>query len=475
MASVQRVSSIIAARVPTLAACVCLASAVTLPPSRCASEPDRRASMRRKRERDERRNPCEEFNSLKWRMSYASRKDDCNALDSCVFIGRSITGACAPRDPSLLHERSTANKLSNVPLVLPDKKGASKERKAVLRRQAPLQCGQQHTARVMSESIDELGTELQKKEDNTLTANRFRELMDTLDVDEGAQELALAILKEEGLQAVQAFVQGQLANAAAEELRYQKVATEAFAKDFLIQVLRNPELPSQMGRMLESVFKDPTLSTGVRHLIYNAVGLDYTFQSSLYLVQPLVTWLLTETNWMDDEAVKLCTYLIELKQTELAMIWICAWAIREPGMLDVVASRSLLETLPLASDQLTEAMISATVTTLESEWALEIAKATVIELMQEAVPGSKPPPSASDGPADNAAADSNVSKAVDEGNRHRGPDEPTGAKEENGASEIVVDVAETQGRDGMDGASGIVVDVAEKQGRDGTDDESGGR
>lgn len=95
--------------------------------------------------------------------------------------------------------------------------------------------------------------------------------------------------------------------------------------------------------------------------------------------------------------------------------------------------------------------------------------------MQEAVPGSKPPPSASDGPADNAAADNNVSKAVDEGNRHRGPDEPTGAKEENGASEIVVDVAETQGRDGTDVASGIVVDVAEKQGRDGTDDESGGR
>lgn len=31
-------------------------------------------------------------------------RDDCNALDSCVFIGRSVTGACAPRDPSVLHE-----------------------------------------------------------------------------------------------------------------------------------------------------------------------------------------------------------------------------------------------------------------------------------------------------------------------------------------------------------------------------------
>lgn len=44
-------------------------------------------------------------------------------------------------------------------------------------------------------------------------------------------------------------------------------------------------------------------------------------------------------------------------QTELAMIWIVTWAIREPGMLDVVASRNLVASLPLASDQLTEAMV----------------------------------------------------------------------------------------------------------------------
>lgn len=55
----------------------------------------------------------------------------------------------------------------------------------------------------MSETIDELETELEKQEDDTLTAKRFRELMDTLDIEEGAQELALGILKEEGLQAVQ--------------------------------------------------------------------------------------------------------------------------------------------------------------------------------------------------------------------------------------------------------------------------------
>lgn len=31
-------------------------------------------------------------------------RDDCNAEDSCVFIGRSITGACVPRDPSIFHK-----------------------------------------------------------------------------------------------------------------------------------------------------------------------------------------------------------------------------------------------------------------------------------------------------------------------------------------------------------------------------------
>lgn len=70
-------------------------------------------------------------------------------------------------------------------------------------RHAALDLSRQYTARVMSESIDELETEFEKKKDDTLAANRFRELMDALDVDEGAQQLALAILKEEGLHAVQ--------------------------------------------------------------------------------------------------------------------------------------------------------------------------------------------------------------------------------------------------------------------------------
>lgn len=60
--------------------------------------------------------------------------------------------------------------------------------------------------------------------------------------------------------------------------------------------------------------QDPALSTGIRHLIYNAVGMDYTYRSSLTLTIPLITWLLSETNWMDDEALKLCNYLIRLEQ-----------------------------------------------------------------------------------------------------------------------------------------------------------------
>ncbi len=60
--------------------------------------------------------------------------------------------------------------------------------------------------------------------------------------------------------------------------------------------------------------QDPALSTGIRHLIYNAVGLDRTYRSSLTLLIPLVRWLLSETDWMDEKATKLCTYLIGLQQ-----------------------------------------------------------------------------------------------------------------------------------------------------------------
>lgn len=100
------------------------------------------------------------------------------------------------------------------------------------------------------------------------------------------------------------------------------------------------------------------------------------------------------------------------------------------------------------------AQVWASVTTLESDWALEIAKATVIELMQDAVTGSKPPSSTGDGPADDVVTDSSVSDAVDEEQRNTRPDEPAGEKAEKGAGEIVVDVADKQSRDQADGDRG---------------------
>lgn len=63
----------------------------------------------------------------------------------------------------------------------------------------------QQTARNVRESIEELETELKEEEkgNEKLAARRFRELMGAMDVEESTQELALAILKEEGMQAVQ--------------------------------------------------------------------------------------------------------------------------------------------------------------------------------------------------------------------------------------------------------------------------------
>lgn len=55
----------------------------------------------------------------------------------------------------------------------------------------------------MDEGIDELNTEFQEEEDKQLAQWRFRELMDALDVEEVTQEMALAILREEGMPAVQ--------------------------------------------------------------------------------------------------------------------------------------------------------------------------------------------------------------------------------------------------------------------------------
>lgn len=46
-------------------------------------------------------------------------------------------------------------------------------------------------------------------------------------------------------------------------------------------------------------------------------------------------------------------------QTELATIWLVAWAVRKPGILDPPASRGLAASLPLGSQKLTETMVSS--------------------------------------------------------------------------------------------------------------------
>ena len=83
----RRLRCVVASRASALATCAIAASAMRRSPIDCSnsSEPwsagDRRGNhTRRKRERSEPEeeeqpvNPCAEFNTLKWRMSYASRK-----------------------------------------------------------------------------------------------------------------------------------------------------------------------------------------------------------------------------------------------------------------------------------------------------------------------------------------------------------------------------------------------------------------
>lgn len=51
--------------------------------------------------------------------------------------------------------------------------------------------------------MSELETEFGDKGDKGATVDRIIEVMDALDVEQSTQDLALAILKEDGLQAVQ--------------------------------------------------------------------------------------------------------------------------------------------------------------------------------------------------------------------------------------------------------------------------------
>ncbi|CAM9202447.1 unnamed protein product [Choristocarpus tenellus] len=334
----------------------------------------------RKRARDV-LSACEEFNTLKWRMTWASRREDCNAESSCVFIGRSITGACVPRDPSVFkndeesEQRDTNHGQQQVGLsredlsrevVLLDETDTPGRRMALQRH---------NTVRQVGKRMGELKPQLEGKEvEEGEAIEHFRALLEALDVEEDTQELAMAILQEEGVQAVQEFVQNQLAKAAAEELRCQKLATEAYAKDFLLKVLRDPELPGKAGVVLDSVFKNPGLSQGIRNLVYNALGLEQTESHSIHLTRGLVTWLLTGTDWMDIEVAKLLSYIVRQPYTKGALVPLITWTLIEPGIMDPPASRAVINTLPWASTSMDASFLRIALSTLQSDWALEKAK-----------------------------------------------------------------------------------------------------
>ncbi|CAM9452866.1 unnamed protein product [Discosporangium mesarthrocarpum] len=361
---------------------------------RCEEDRDRRSGDRagggRKRAR-ETNNPCEEFNKLKWRLTWATRRDDCNFEPSCVFIGRSITGACVPRDPSMLRAEEEQEQLEQQEkdtdvqrqmllgridmsrhVLLPDETG--KTRVALNRH---------NTVRKIQQKMGELQPELESKGvDENEALEEIRQLLQALDVEDHTHELAMAILKEQGTQAVQDFFREQLIMAAAEEMRSRKLATEAFAKDFLIKVIGDPDLPGKAGQLLESIFKDPALSRGVRTLVYDALRLEHTVSNSVRLTTDLMAWLLTGTDWMDDEYVKLLSYLVRMSYTKDALVPLVEWVLVEPGVSDPAVKQALLAVLPLASEAVDSSFLVAAIATLKSDWALQYAKDTVQELMQ---------------------------------------------------------------------------------------------
>ncbi|CAN0430569.1 unnamed protein product, partial [Phaeothamnion confervicola] len=74
--------------------------------------------------------------------------------------------------------------------------------------------------------------------------------------DPATRDLAKAILRDEGLQGVQSYIKSQLAEAAAEELRRQREATEVMAKQLLSDILRDPALPAKAGVLLSSLLRE---------------------------------------------------------------------------------------------------------------------------------------------------------------------------------------------------------------------------
>jgi hypothetical protein len=212
--------------------------------------------------------PCDYYNSVIQRISWAERRDRCNAEQGCHLIGRRFIGECVPIETS---SEPSSKKLFGINEANDDYSDDQKSEQAIIANMTIPSSESSTLPSNIKNSKDIKDANL--KSDETLngkkassTSHKRRVYAEI--VSEGDDSEISAPLK--------VFVYETLTSSAVDSIRDSQQLANELAKSLVIEVLDKKENIGKLGELLEYTFASDTVLSPTRELIYWSLKLDST-------------------------------------------------------------------------------------------------------------------------------------------------------------------------------------------------------
>ena len=209
---------------------------------------------------------CMQYNVLAEIFDWPQRRRRCNGEAGCVFVGRSVTGACRVITEEEERDRvaaaATAAAIASAAaagtIALGNDTGTAASDAA-----APEATGAEDAAPAAASAAD---TDTHDVDWDDAVESRYP--VGALDTD---------LMKH--------LVQDTLTSSAVDSLRESQQLANSIAKSLVLEVLTRTENRGKLGELLQYTFAADTVLTPTRELLYWSLELEHTFKNIVWQVQ----------------------------------------------------------------------------------------------------------------------------------------------------------------------------------------------
>ena len=203
---------------------------------------------------DVKESPCQYYNSIEQRISWALRRQRCNTERGCKFIGRSISGTCLP---------STDTQNADI-----DGSQQATANENITSTTTQISANNTQTQQRNDTNQNPIDT---RSPTNNLSATKHRMYAEIVNDDQEFRIPPLRVLVHE-----------TLSSSAVDSIRDSQELANELAKCLVIEVLDRKENRGKLGELLQDMFVSDTVLSPTRELIYWSLTLDNTIKNTIF-------------------------------------------------------------------------------------------------------------------------------------------------------------------------------------------------